>query len=164
MMAWKVFVSHASADKPFVIELQQRLASYGVDAWVDARELIAGDALQPEIEKAIESSDGVLAVLSLKTLNSAWVTREIKHALSIQKTRGAEYKIISLLRDGIQPAALQLWFGSEPLAVIVEDVAGGLDKAMPQIAAALGLQLPTYIPQSVLTPPAPLADLILKLS
>lgn len=38
----KVFLCHASADKPAVRDLYKRLTADGVDAWLDAENLIAG--------------------------------------------------------------------------------------------------------------------------
>src|SRR5579859_5861489 len=106
MTTTKAFVSHVWADKPLAVELQERLSAYGIDAWVDARELTGGSALQPEIEKAIAESDAFLVIFSRETVNSTWVTKEIHHALQVQRNHREHYKIIPLLRDGIKPAAL----------------------------------------------------------
>lgn len=50
----KLFISHSSADKPFVIGLQAALSDLGHGGWVDSRELRGGDPLWPEIQRAID--------------------------------------------------------------------------------------------------------------
>lgn len=42
----KVFLCHASADKPAVRDLYKRLVADGVDAWLDAESLVAGQNWQ----------------------------------------------------------------------------------------------------------------------
>ena len=46
-----VFISHASADDPFVAELRRALDALQIPVWVDSRELIGGNKLVPEIEE-----------------------------------------------------------------------------------------------------------------
>jgi tetratricopeptide (TPR) repeat protein len=163
MSVKNVFVSHATADDDLVEPLRERLAPYGIAGWHDSRELTGGDALLPDILKAIDETDTFILVLSRETINSTWVTKEVKHALEVKATGKDGYKIIPLLRDGIRPSALHHWFGEEPLAVLIEDGPGSLDKAMPDILAALGERLPMQRQAVVTKPVAPVAELILEL-
>ena len=48
-----VFISHSSHDAAFVSELRQQLESFKLKAWVDCRELVAGNTLDKEIQQAL---------------------------------------------------------------------------------------------------------------
>ncbi|MDQ2706811.1 MAG: tetratricopeptide repeat protein [Actinomycetota bacterium] len=138
-----VFISHASADDGFVAELRRRLERLGVPVWVDSRSLRGGDQLAPEIEAAIEAASHVLVVLSLDTVNSPWVRREVDKGLEVQRARGDGYRVIPLLLPGVKPQALGLWFAEAPVAVAVQVGPGGLSAALPGVLTALGRRLPT---------------------
>ena len=49
----KVFLCHASTDKPAVRELYLRLKKDGVDAWLDKEKLLPGQDWELEIRKAV---------------------------------------------------------------------------------------------------------------
>lgn len=161
----KIFISHASKDDDFVKELRIALEAQGLETWVDSRELPGGSKLSPEIKRAIEEARHFIAVISLNTINSAWVRNEIQQALEVEKTRKtAGYRVIPLMLPGIEPSALGLWFGDEPVGVKIESGAGALSEALPAILAALGERL-----QEDRTPPPaptsrPVEELQLKLS
>jgi len=67
MQPKSVFISHASADDSFVVELRQALEKLGIPVWVDSRNLRGGDELATEIEQAIENALHVIVVLSPNT-------------------------------------------------------------------------------------------------
>lgn len=51
----RVFLCHASQDKPIVRELYQKLLGEGwIDPWLDEERLLPGQAWGMEIEKAVE--------------------------------------------------------------------------------------------------------------
>jgi len=65
----KVFLCHASADKPAVRDLYRRLEGDGVDAWLDSEDIIPGQNWQIEIPNAVHGSDVVLVCLSENSVN-----------------------------------------------------------------------------------------------
>jgi len=80
----KVFLCHASGDKPAVRELYHRLRADGIDPWFDEESLLAGQDWQLEIPKAVRSSDAVIICLSRKAITKAgYVQKEIKYALDV---------------------------------------------------------------------------------
>jgi len=85
-----VFISHATADDLFVAELRRALEGLGLPVWADSRELRGGARLEPEIKAAIETARQVIAVLSKDTVNSPCVSKEIKHALKVERARKAD--------------------------------------------------------------------------
>ena len=60
----KVFLCHASADKPAVRKLYRYLRQRGVSPWLDEVDLLPGQDWQVEIPKAIFSSDVIVVCLS----------------------------------------------------------------------------------------------------
>src|SRR5712692_9888267 len=89
MQPKSVFISHASANDGFVAELRQVLESQGIPVWIDSRNLRGGDELATEVEQAIENARHVIVVLSLDTINSPWVRKEIHKAQEIKRLRTA---------------------------------------------------------------------------
>lgn len=76
-----IFLCHSTKDKPFVRELSARLQTYGVKVWMDEAEIRVGDSLIERIGDALETVDYVAAVLSLNSIQSEWVGRELRIAL-----------------------------------------------------------------------------------
>lgn len=78
----KVFLCHASADKPKVRKFYRYLKKHGIQPWFDEIDLIGGQDWQIEIPKALSTSDAIIICL---TKNSAdkegYIQNEIKFAL-----------------------------------------------------------------------------------
>ena len=78
----KVFLCHASVDKPKVRELYRTLKRRGVQPWLDAEDLIPGQNWEVEIPKAILSSDAIIICLTPNSVDKeGYVQKEIKFAL-----------------------------------------------------------------------------------
>lgn len=108
----KVFLCHASGDKPAVRALYQRLLRDGVDAWLDKEKLLPGQDWQLEIPKAVRESDVVVICLSNKsTTKEGYVQKEIKFALDFatEKPEGTIFLIPARLEECAVPAQLGLW-------------------------------------------------------
>ncbi len=162
-MTGHVFISHSSRDDAVVARIREALLASGVGVWDDARQLVAGNYLAPEIRQALEDARGVIAVLSPRTVNSTWVSREIECALEIRNQRGATYRVIPVLIDGLEPPGLRHWFAEEPVGVKVEVGPGGIQDALPALLDALGLGRTVEAPASRSIPASPIADLTLEL-
>src|SRR5690606_7007254 len=85
----RVFLCHASQDKPAVRELYERLDSEGwMDIWLDEEKLYPGQDWDFEIEKAVEAADVVIVCLSSNSVTKeGYVQRELRFVLQI-----ADYK------------------------------------------------------------------------
>ena len=160
-----IFISHASADDDFVKQLRLQLDSHGIPVWVDSRNLRGGQKLAPEIKKAITTARQVIVVLSLQTVNSPWVRKEIETALKIEKRRkGDGYCVIPLLLPGMTPASLQAWFPEDPFAIRVDLGPGGLGEAFPAILEAMGERAVTEHVSAAQPETKPLDELVLLLT
>ena len=79
----KVFLCHASEDKPIVRELYKRLKTEDwIDPWLDEEKLLPGQEWDMEIENAVRNSDIVVVCLSIKsTVKRGYVQKELNFAL-----------------------------------------------------------------------------------
>ena len=108
----KLFISHSSKDDAFVRTLQQTLAGFDVQAWIDSRELLPGGLLLPEIKKGIDEASAYAVVVSTDALQSKWVGRELRYALEVQKQRGKDkFPVIPLSLNGTKLARLRGFAG-----------------------------------------------------
>jgi len=161
----KLFLSHSSKDDNLVRALQQALAEFGVDVWIDSRELKSGDLLLPDIQSAIAQADAYAVLVSPDGLQSTWVGDELIHALEIQKQRGRDkYPVIPLSLNNTQLGVMTRFFDAMPLYIPINSEAGGLDEALNAILVALGKRLPSD-PKPLPQPEAePLEELVLELT
>ena len=107
----RVFLCHASQDKPVVRDLYQRLLAEGwIDAWLDEEKLLPGQDWNLEIEKAVEASDAVLVcVSSTSTAKEGYIQRELRQVLDIalEKLYGAIFVIPVRLDDCVLPRQIR---------------------------------------------------------
>ena len=71
-----VFISYSRKDQTFVEELKQRLASLGLDVWVDIEGLYAGEEFWPEVTRAIDAAAAFIFVISPHSANSRFCHKE----------------------------------------------------------------------------------------
>lgn len=102
----KVFVSHASDDKPFVDRLVADLANHSVPVWYDKLDLRIGESVPGKINQGIADSKYFAIVLSPAAVTSAWVTEELNAALMIQIAKGGTFLLPILLKDCTIPPLL----------------------------------------------------------
>jgi len=110
--ALRVFLCHASADKPDVRALYKRLVADGVETWLDQENLLPGQNWQVEIPAAVRHSDVVIVCLSRKSVNKeGYVQKEIKFALDIadEKPEGTIFIIPARLEDCEVPNRLSMY-------------------------------------------------------
>jgi hypothetical protein len=81
----RVFLCHASDDKPAVRDLYKRLtAEDWLQPWLDEEELLPGQDWNLEIEKAVEATDAVIVCVSKKSVaKEGYVQREMRQVLQI---------------------------------------------------------------------------------
>jgi tetratricopeptide (TPR) repeat protein len=160
-----LFLSHSTADDGFVRELREALADFGLEVWIDSRQLKGGDPLWSEVAAAIEAAAGLVVLVSPAAFQSNWVINELKHGLKVQAERGRDaFPVILLALDGTKPASLAGYFDEEPAHIPVSSGAGGATAAVHDILVALGRRLPTDRPPVAQPRPEPVEELVLKLS
>ena len=108
----KVFLCHASDDKPAVRQLYQKLKKAGFDPWLDEEKLLPGQDWNQEIRKAVKASDIIIVFFSQKSINkSGFVQKEIKYALDIadEQPEGKIFLIPLRLEECEIPERVQRW-------------------------------------------------------
>ena len=107
----RVFLCHASQDKPVVRDLYRRLKSEAwIDPWLDEERLLPGQDWNLEIEKAVESSDAVIVcVSSTSVAKEGYVQKELRQVLNIalEKLEGAIFVLPVKLDDCPLPRQLK---------------------------------------------------------
>ena len=105
-MAYDVFLSHASADKPAVEALARRLREDGIEPFLDRWHLIPGEPWQEALEDALAASR-TCAVFVGKELGP-WQNEEMRDALD-ERVRNKSFRVIPVLLPGARkPGAKKL--------------------------------------------------------
>jgi len=110
--ALKVFLCHASGDKPHVRDLYKRLVREGIDAWLDQEKLLPGQDWRVEIPRAVQEADVVVICLSNKSITKeGYIQKEIKFALDSaeEKPDGTIFLIPARIEDCPVPEKLSRW-------------------------------------------------------
>ncbi len=145
----RVFLCHASSDKPTVRRLYKYLSDSGFDPWLDEVELLPGYDWQMEIPKAVRAADVVVICLSKSSINKAgYVQKEISFALDVaeEQPEGRIYLIPARLEECDVPFRLKRWQWVDLFA----------NNGGKKLLTALSTRGQTVINM----PPAPKADLI----
>jgi hypothetical protein len=133
----KVFLSHASEDRTFVVDFASRLRQRGVDVWLDRWEILPGDSFVDRIfEEGIAQAKAIIVVLSRHSAAKPWVREELNVAV-VRKINAATRLIPVVIDDCEVPVCLQatLWEKIDDLKSygpsldrIVLSIFGGNDK------------------------------------
>lgn len=105
----RVFLCHASQDKPAVRKLHRYLKQHGIEPWLDEMDLLPGENWEVEIPEAIKASDVILVCLSKSSVNKeGYVQKEISFALdkALEKPEGTIFIIPAKLEDCEVPKRL----------------------------------------------------------
>jgi hypothetical protein len=109
----RVFLCHASQDKPLVRDLYRRLgAEPWVEPWLDEERLLPGQDWDLEIEKAVEASDVVIVCLSARSVTKeGYVQKELRKVLDVALEKPEETIFIIPLRleECELPRRLRSW-------------------------------------------------------
>ena len=76
-MQKKVFISHASEDKPLARYFADTLKESGLEIWFDQYEIRIGDSIRRKIEQGLSQCDYGLVILSQKFLSKEWPQKEL---------------------------------------------------------------------------------------
>jgi hypothetical protein len=108
----RVFLCHATSDKPLVKRLFQQLRRDNIDPWLDIENLLPGQDWNLEIKRAVRSSDVVIVCLSKSSVNkSGYVQKEIRYALDVadEQPEGTIFLIPLKLEECDIPERLHNW-------------------------------------------------------
>lgn len=92
------FLSHSSADKPFIRQLAADLTANGVDVWLDEQRIRVGDSIPEKLAQGLAGSDFFLIAMSEHSAGSAWVQKELNNAL-VNEVQRRKVHILPLRLD-----------------------------------------------------------------
>ncbi len=103
-MAEPVFISHSSVDKDIANQICEELETLGVACWIAPRDVPPGARYGEAIFKSLETTSGVVLVLSENSNASEQVMNEVERALSNKK------EIFPLKIDEVVPSPEMNYF------------------------------------------------------
>jgi hypothetical protein len=137
----KAFLSHATADRDWVLWLADHARALGVEPYLAEHDHQAGRLLSDKVVEAIESSAAVIVLLTANGYDSKYVQQEIGIA------RGARKLVIALVDVALDPPAdLALLEGIEHVRFDYTNATA--ESTVPLFAALHRITLPSEVRQS----------------
>ena len=81
----KVFISFSEKDKEIAAKLKEDLRFFGYKIWSTEDVILPGDVIHEKIKENINESDVILLILSMNSIHSDWIKKEIQMAKSMNK-------------------------------------------------------------------------------
>ncbi len=104
----RVFFSYAHSDKLAVEQVAAGLRKYKVRAWIDQREVLAGDSLLDEIRGGLNRTNALVFFASRASLNSQWARHELEYFAANRLRESTSPPIIPVLLEAVElPAFLR---------------------------------------------------------
>ena len=138
----KVFLSHSSKDRPFVLRLTKVLDRHKVSYWYSASHIVGAKQWHDEIGRALAGCNWFLVVLTPNAVRSHWVKRELLYALN--EIRYNE-KIIPLLHKACNYSRLSWTLGEFEFA----EFEGNFEQGCKDLLRVWGIK---YKPDSARRP------------
>ena len=92
----EVFLSNSNEDREFVDTVASKLRLHGIPVWYSRTNIIGGQLWHDEIGAALRRCDWFAVVLSPRSVDSMWVTREVVKA---PEPRHLKNRIIPILYE-----------------------------------------------------------------
>lgn len=143
-MSRRIFLAHASEDKPAIRQLYKELRARGFAPWLDVEDLLPGQVWKTEIPKAIRGAGVFLACLSSRSVAKAgYVQNEFRLALAAfgERPPGSIY-LIPVRLDDCEVPDLQipdLGLGLRDVHWIDLFAEDGLDRLVRALTEGAGL-------------------------
>ncbi|AIJ11052.1 MULTISPECIES: TIR domain-containing protein [Streptomyces] len=95
----RIFLSHTTRNKPLVREVRSGLPEH-INAWIDEKDLLAGDSIQNMIRNAIQTDTDFLVVFVDDSVpKSTWVAKELEWARAEENRLGRPFIIPIIIED-----------------------------------------------------------------
>lgn len=99
VVAPKVYLAHATEDKPMVRPVAEYLMAHGVEVWFDEWDIEAGDSLRQEMESGLGWMTHFAVILTPISITKPWVAREID--VGFTRLVGGKSRLVPL-RVGVE--------------------------------------------------------------
>jgi uncharacterized protein YjbI with pentapeptide repeats len=84
---YSCFISYSSADERFARRLFEDLQRKGIRCWFAPKDIKIGEKFRNSIDSGIRRREKLLLILSMNSLRSAWVEKEVEAAFDQEKER-----------------------------------------------------------------------------
>lgn len=101
----KIFISHSTLDKEFVLRLAGDLKGRADEVWVDSNELKFADSIVDGITSAIEKCNLVLVTVSENWKPSKWCHAELRASL-FREFSGEDVRVVAIRLDDTEVPTL----------------------------------------------------------
>lgn len=147
----RLFISHASEDKPTVAEpLFHRLKALGHDVWLDKFELTLGDMLSREIDRGLAECDFGVVILSPHFFAKSWPRTELD-ALVVREVQEQQKRILPVWHDVTREDVGR--YSPILAAKLGTTTSNGLDSVVEAIERAVRRTGGPYVNRPAATPP-----------
>lgn len=145
--AYDVFLSYASEDRAFAIDLRNKLADEGLSVWMDLEKIDVGETIVKTIEAGLSASRHALVLLSSSYVKKPYTKAEFDVVIKrqIEEGRGV---ILPVLLGDISQEAVQKF---SPLLSTVRNIRVGQGGSQATVDELLRVLRPPVI--GVSTPP-----------
>jgi hypothetical protein len=96
---YRMFISYAGDDRPFVEKLAADLNERKITCWYDRNNMAVGESFYDHVLESMESCKFLGVVVSENTIASSWVAQEIEKAIQLEIT-SRDFKILPILVEG----------------------------------------------------------------
>lgn len=120
------FLSHSSADKPFIRQLAADLTAAGITVWLDEQRIKVGESIPEKISQGLAESDYFLLAISQNSVESEWVKKELNGALINEVQRRSVHVLPLKLDNAKIPPAI----ADKKYADFSKSYKGGLEELL----------------------------------
>jgi hypothetical protein len=118
----KVFISHSSADKPWVDWIAGQTLAMGVTPYLAEHDVQAGRDLSDKIKANLAASDAVLVLLTRHSMSSVYVQQEVGAAVSMGRL------VVPLVHPVVESESKGFLDGVEYISFDFDHPSEGADK------------------------------------
>lgn len=101
----RVFLSHASVDKPTVRRIAEALCAAGHEPWLADEQILVGDSIPTAVERGLRQADFVVVCLSRAAAEQGWTEAE-RAATMMQQFRDRRELILPVRLEDVAPPPL----------------------------------------------------------
>lgn len=101
----RVFLSHATPDKPTVRKIAAALRAAGHEPWVDEDQILIGESIPSAVERGLRSAEFVVVCISRAAAARGWVEAE-RDATIMQQFHERKERILPVRLEDVAPPYL----------------------------------------------------------
>jgi hypothetical protein len=98
----RVFLSHATADKPAARRIAEALRAAGHQPWLDEDEILVGESIPTAVEQGLRGADFVVICLSKVAAAHGWIEAETDATL-MQQLHERKERILPVRLEDVAP-------------------------------------------------------------